>query len=72
MKKKGGKTETVDAVLGQLTDEIPAELPPGESTKKQALVAPKPAGAEAKKDPGKKDEPKKEEAKKVKISTGRH
>jgi serine protease Do len=68
VKKKAGTTETVDAVLGQFTEEIPQDLPKTDSTKKRALVAPKPVGAtaEAKKDPGagKKDEPKKEEAKK--------
>ncbi|HKB06546.1 MAG TPA: PDZ domain-containing protein [Gemmataceae bacterium] len=69
VKKKDGKTQTVEPVLGQFTDDIPAELPEP-STKEQALVAPKPAdGApgtppdvKKKADP-KKDE-KKEEAKK--------
>jgi predicted esterase len=64
VKKKSGKTETVDAVLGQFTEEIPKELPGGESSKKQAQVAPKPAGVEAKKEAGKKEEPKKDEPKK--------
>jgi S1-C subfamily serine protease len=66
VKKKSGKTENVDAVLGQFPDEVPAELPKDESSKKQALVAPKPAGAApaAKKAEGKKDEPKKDEPKK--------
>lgn len=64
VKKKDGKTDTVEPVLGQFPDDIPAELPEP-STKEQALVAPKPvdgpAVAPAVK---KKEEPKKEEAKK--------
>jgi predicted esterase len=65
VKRKGGKTETVDVVLGQFTDDVPAELP-AESTKEKALVAPKPVGPDAppKKDEGKKDEVKKDEPKK--------
>jgi hypothetical protein len=75
VKRKDGKTDSVDAVLGQFPDEIPAELPK-ESSKEKALIAPKPVGPapgvpmpipkkeEAKKADVKKDEPKKEEAKK--------
>src|SRR3954470_5365557 len=70
VKRKGGKTESVDVVLGQYPDEVPAELPK-ESSKGQALVAPKSAGpapepkkGEAKKGKAKKNEPKKDEAKK--------
>src|SRR5262245_6051161 len=79
-RKDGGKTESVDVVLGKYPEEIPAELPK-ESTKEQALVAPKPVGpdapapkvdpkkgdpkkGDAKKDEAKKDDAKKEEAKK--------
>jgi predicted esterase len=79
-KKDGGKTETVEAVLGQFPDEIVDALPKEDSTKKQALVAPKPVGPvpgpgpkkDAKKDDGKKEEPKKEEKKddKEKPKTG--
>lgn len=62
-RKEGGKTESIDVVLGNYPDEVPTELPLP-SSKKQALVAPKPVGPEAKKDDGKKDPPKKEEPKK--------
>lgn len=81
VKKKDGKTETVEAVLGQYPDEIVDALPKEDSTKKQALVAPKPVGPVpgpgpkkdgAKKDDGKKEAPKKEEKKddKEKPKTG--
>jgi serine protease Do len=78
VKKKDGKTETVEPVLGQFTDEIPAELPEP-STKEQALVAPKPVDAAPgtppaakKKAEAKKEEPKKEDKKdeKEKPKTG--
>jgi S1-C subfamily serine protease len=70
VKKKDGKTVTVEPVLGQFTDDIPAELPQP-ATREKALVAPKPPDAppappkkgEAKKEAPKK-EPKKEEEKK--------
>lgn len=68
-RKEGGKTENLDAVLGQFPDAIPTELPK-ESSKEKALVAPKPAGgappakkADPKKEEAKKEEPKKEEKK---------
>jgi serine protease Do len=78
-RKDGGKTESIDVVLGSFPDEIPPELPK-ESTKEKALVAPKPVGPgipapkvgakkadakkeEAKKEEGKKEEPKKEDDK---------
>ena len=69
-RKDGGKTDNVDVVLGQFPDDIPTELPK-ESSKEQALVAPKPVGrrgpdaeeGRAKKDEAKKDEPKKDEKK---------
>ena len=73
VKKKGAdKSENVDVVLGQYPDEIPTELPLP-STKKLAMVAPKPPAAapkkdekkDPKKDEPKKEEPKKDEAKKV-------
>jgi serine protease Do len=67
VKRKAGKTESVDVVLGQFADEIPTdEQLPKESSKGKALVAVKPAGETPapKKDEGKKEEPKKEEAKK--------
>jgi serine protease Do len=65
VKRKGGKTESVDVVLGQSTDDIPDQLPEKSSAEK-ALVAPKPVGTtpDPKKGEGKKEEPKKEEAKK--------
>ena len=62
--KKGGKAESVEVVLGSFPDEIPTELPKGDSTKKQALVAPKAIGPMPKKEEPKKEEPKKEEPKK--------
>jgi predicted peptidase len=74
-KKEGDKIETLDIVLGKFPETVPAEIP-GESTAKQALVAPKAVGpVPPKKDDPKKDEPKKEEAKKDdkekdKIKTG--
>jgi serine protease Do len=70
-RKDGGKTESVDAVLGQFPDEI-AQVPLENASKKQALVAPKPADAAPKKDAGKKEEAKKEEKKdeKEKPKTG--
>jgi S1-C subfamily serine protease/dienelactone hydrolase len=60
---KDGKTETIEAVLGQFTDEIPSELPK-ESTKEKALTPPKPVGpmpplkGEPKKEPPKKEDKK--------------
>ena len=73
-RKDGGKTETVEAVLGQFSDDIPTELPK-ESTKEKALVAPKPVGPMPPPMKGgvpKKEEPKKEEKKdnKEKPKTG--
>ena len=76
VKRKAGKTENVEVVLGQFTDDIPdSQALPEESSKRQALVAPKPAGAAPapKKGEAKKEEPKKEEAKadeKEKPKTG--
>lgn len=65
VKRKDGKTENLDVVLGQFPDDVPAEVPE-ELSKGQALVAPKPAGSAPtpKKSDAKKNEPKKEEAKK--------
>jgi predicted esterase len=70
VKKKDGTSATVEPVLGQFPDDIPAELPEP-STKEQALVAPKPADgapgtppAPKKKEDAKKEEAKREEAKK--------
>jgi len=64
VKKKDGKAVTLEPVLGQFPDDIPAELPEA-STKEQALVAPKPVDAvPGTPAPKKKEAPKKEEAKK--------
>jgi S1-C subfamily serine protease/predicted esterase len=67
IKRKGekDKTENIDVVLGQFTDEIPETLPK-ESTKEKALTAPKPIGPGPgpKKEDPKKEAPKKEEEKK--------
>jgi serine protease Do len=82
VKKKDGKTETIEAVLGQFPDDIPETLPTENQSKNQALVAPKPVGVAPmgpgpkkegpKKDDSKKEEPKKEEKKddKEKPKTG--
>ena len=72
VKRKDGKTEKLDIVLGKFTDDVPAELPP-ESTAKQALTAPKPVGPQPpKKGEPKKVEPKKEDKEKEKeeVKTG--
>jgi S1-C subfamily serine protease len=63
--KAGGKTESVDVVLGSYPDEVASELPK-ESTKEKALTAAKPVDAPgpAPKEVPKKEEPKKEEPKK--------
>jgi S1-C subfamily serine protease/dienelactone hydrolase len=66
VKKKDGSTATVEAVLGQFTDDIPETLP-RESTKEKALTPPKAVGPMPPPKKGadaKKEEPKKEEAKK--------
>jgi S1-C subfamily serine protease len=80
VKRKSGKTEDVDVVLGQFTDDVPAELPKDPpSSRERALEAPKPVGpavevkkGEAKKGEAKKEEPKKEAKKddKEKPKTG--
>lgn len=70
-RKEGGKTENLDAVLGQFPDTIPTELPK-ESSKGKALVAPKTPGPmpAVKKDEPKKEDPKKEEPKKEEKKEG--
>jgi serine protease Do len=69
VKRKEGKTETIEVVLGQAPDAIP-KVDPDKSTKKQAMVPPKsvepiaPKKEAPKKEEAKKEEPKKEEPKK--------
>ena len=63
VKRKDGKTETVEAILGEFPDDIPETLPK-ESSKGKALVAPKPVGPKPPAKGGPKKAPPKKAAKK--------